>query len=202
MADHNIDRYSKVNGLSEAGISAMGLNETGDQLVIGYNNSLIDVLENKMVHRIDAIKNSPITGDKRINHILSYGQQAYLSTGLGIMVINLAKYEVKDTYIIGNTGNKVRVNGMAVGGAFFYAATDEGLKKAGVNGNNLADFRSWQNISGINGLTAGAVTATVAWRDQLVVLKMILYSSLLTTNGNSCMAMSGRLVVSIFPRIN
>ncbi len=171
LADHNIDRYSKVNGLSEAGISRMGLNEAGDQLVIGYNNSLIDILEEKTVHRIDAIKNSSVTGDKTINDIFNYGQQAYLGTGIGIIVIDLGKYEIKDTYIIGNTGNKVRVNGLTVAGSFFYAATEEGLKRAGVTGNNLADFRNWQNVSGINGLTTGAVTAIGVWQQQLVVLK-------------------------------
>lgn len=171
IGDNNIDRYSKVNGLSEAGISAIGLQETGDKLVIGYNNSRVDVLADKVIHTIDAIKNSAITGDKTIHHIFLSGQQAFLSTGIGIVVINLEKYEVKDTYIIGDAGNKIPVNAMTSDGPFFYAATAEGLKKAAANGNNLADFRSWQNLSGANGLTTGVVTAVAVFQNNLVALK-------------------------------
>lgn len=171
IADNNIERYSKVNGLSEAGISGIGLHEAGDKLVIGYNNSRVDVLADKALHTIDAIKNSPVTGDKTIHHIFLAGQQAYLSTGIGIVVINLEKYEVKDTYIIGDAGNKVPVNAMTSDGAFFYAATAEGLKKAPANANNLADFRSWQNLSGANGLTTGAVSAVAVFQNNLIALK-------------------------------
>ncbi len=171
IADNNIERYSKVNGLSEAGISAIGLQGTGDKLVIGYNNSRVDVLEDKAIHTIDAIRNSPVAGDKTIHHIFLAGEQAYLSTGIGIVVINLEKYEVKDTYVIGSTGNKTPVNAVTTDGPFFYAATAEGLKKAPANGNNLADFRSWENLSGANGLTTGAVTAVAVFQNNLVALK-------------------------------
>lgn len=171
ITDNNIERYSKVSGLSEADISTVGLNEAGDQLVVAYYNSRVDVLQDKAIYTIDAIKNSSVTGDKTIHHIFVYGQQAYLSTGIGIIVINLDKYEVKDTYIIGNTGNKVSVQAVTTDGQFFYAATEEGLKKAPVNSNNLADFRNWQNMSGINGLTTGPVTAIAVFQNSLVALK-------------------------------
>lgn len=171
VADHTVERYSKTNGLHEAGISAIGLHDAGNQLVVAYDNSRIDVVTEQGIHTIDALKNSPVTGDKTIRHILPYGQQAYLSTGIGIVVINLEKYEVKDTYIIGNTGNKAAINSLATDGHFFYAATAEGLKKAPVHGNNLADFRNWQNLSGLDGLTAGAVTAVAVFPNNLIALK-------------------------------
>jgi hypothetical protein len=71
---------------------------------------------------------------------------------------------------------------MTTDGQFFYAASDEGLKKAPVNSNNLADYRNWQNLSGINGLTAGSVASVVIFQNNIVALKND--SLFITTNGN------------------
>ena len=40
------------------------------------------------------------------------------------------RYEIKDSWLIGNGGNQVKVNGLTSDGNFFYAATEEGLKKS------------------------------------------------------------------------
>ena len=181
-ADNTLERHSKINGLSETGISAIGANETSNQLIIAYYNSQVDILQNEDIYTIDAIKNSTVSGDKTIHHIYTYQQQAYLSTGIGIIVVNLEKKEVKDTYIIGSTGNKINVNATATDGQFLYAATGEGLKKAPVNSNNLSDFRNWQNISGTNGLTTGSIASVAALQQNIIVLKN---DSLFSTTGTN-----------------
>jgi hypothetical protein len=182
VSDNSIERFSKTNGLSETGITAIGLQPTGNKLAVAYYNSRVDVLQGNDIYTIDAIRTSPVTGDKSIHHILMRGQEAFLSTGIGIIVINLDKYEVKDTYIIGGTGNKVPVQAVAADAQFFYAATAEGLKRAPVSGSNLADFRNWQNLSGSNGLTTGEVSSIAVWDNKLVALKND--SVFVSTNGN------------------
>ncbi|MEI9810006.1 MAG: hypothetical protein WDO16_20245 [Bacteroidota bacterium] len=76
------------------------------------------------------IKRDDIIGDKKINNIYPLQKNYYLSTGLGVIVIDGDRYEVKDSWFIGNGGNQVKVNGVTSDGTFFYAATDEGLKRA------------------------------------------------------------------------
>ena len=44
---------------------------------------------------------------------------AYCCSGLGIIAVDENKYEVKDTYTIGNSGNTVKVNGLATDAVFF-----------------------------------------------------------------------------------
>jgi ligand-binding sensor domain-containing protein len=180
ITDNSIERFSKINGLSEAGISAMGVNATNDQLIIAYYNSRIDILQDKDIYTLDAIKNSTVSGDKTIRHIFINQQLAYLSTGIGIIVVNLEKKEVKDTYIIGSTGNKIRVNATTADAQFIYAATQEGLKKAPVNSTNLSDFRNWQLVSGANGLPAGSVSSVAIIQNNIVVVKN---DSLFSTTG-------------------
>jgi hypothetical protein len=167
-SDRSIERFSRISGLTETGIATIGADPNGNKLVIAYTNSNVDVLLQNTVHNIDAIKNSTISGNKTINHIYVQQQRALLSTGLGIILLNLEKYEVPDTWIIGNNGNKINVHNTLSDDQYYYAATEEGLKRAALSSNNLADYRSWELISGNNGLPSGAVQAVVLFKDQVI----------------------------------
>lgn len=49
----------------------------------------------------------------------------------------------------------MKVNAITSDDNFFYAATDEGLKKAPLLSNNLSNYTNWQLMSGNNGLSSG-----------------------------------------------
>lgn len=169
--ENNIERFSKTNGLHETGISAINWdNETG-KLIIAYTNSNIDVLHQNRIINIDAIKQKQIPADKTVYNIYFYRQMAYLATGLGIIVIDEDRYEVKDTYIIGSAGNYTRVSGITTDINYMYAATAEGLKKAFVNSANLADYRNWQTVSTDAGLPQGPVEQVINVQNNIVVQK-------------------------------
>lgn len=175
-ADNTIERWSKTNGLSETGISAIAAEPNGERIVIGYTNSNIDVLVDEQVVNIISLKNANIAGDKSIQSIFIHQQLAYVAAGFGIVVIDLGKNEIKDTYIIGSNGAKIKVNSITTDGSFLYAATEEGVKKAPVNNTNLADFRNWQLISGANGLPAGVVQSLASVQNNvLAVMNDTLY---------------------------
>jgi hypothetical protein len=171
VTDNSIDRYSTNSGLSETGISAIGGEPNGSQVIIAYNNSNIDVLNDNNVNNINALKNTNRPGDKAIYSIFVNNRQALLSTGFGIVVIDLDKYEIKDTWIIGDGGNAIRVTAITLNGNFFYAATAEGIKKAPAGGTNLADFRNWQPLSGANGLPSGPVRSVATWQNNVIALR-------------------------------
>ncbi|MCS3799772.1 two-component regulator propeller domain-containing protein [Niastella sp. OAS944] len=181
-ADNSIERWSKTNGLAETGINAIAADPTGNRIVIGYNNSNIDVLVEDKITNINAFKNANIAGDKNINAIFINQQLAFMATGIGIVVLNLVKYEIKDTYIIGTGGTKINVNAITSDGAWLYAATEEGIKKAPLNNTNLADFRNWQLISGTNGLPAGNVQSLASVQNKILALRN---DSLWLQSGNS-----------------
>lgn len=171
VADNNIERWSHTNGLAETGISAIGADPNSQRIVIAYNNSNIDVLVDDKLININSLKNASIAGDKSVKAIFIDQQLVYLATGFGIVVINLDKYEIKDTYTIGDGGTNIAVNAITGSGNTLYAATNEGLKKASLHGVNLADFRNWQLISGANGLPAGNVQAVASIQNNIVAVK-------------------------------
>ncbi|RTL48123.1 MAG: hypothetical protein EKK39_12890 [Sphingobacteriales bacterium] len=161
-ANQDIERYSKVTGLNDMGVSTIGWDDLTKQLVIAYNSSNIDVLKGSIVTNISDIERNTISGNKTIRSIYCNAGFAYLSTGLGIIVVNLQSYDIKDTWIIGSNGNQININACIQFNNQLYAATDEGLKTAPVTGTNLANYSNWTNLSGTNGLPAGTVNNIVA----------------------------------------
>ena len=90
--------------MHETGVSAISYNEVNDKLFIGYRNSNIDIIYRNDIFNVPDIKLDNIVGDKTIYNVFSSGKYFYLSTGLGIIVIDADKYEVKDSWFIGNNG--------------------------------------------------------------------------------------------------
>jgi hypothetical protein len=171
IATKEIERWTTVSGLSETGISAINYDAVSKKLVVAYNNSNIDVLDEKGINNIPDIKRSNISGDKNIYAIYPDGNRCYLATGLGVIVLDADKYEIKDSWFIGFTGGYVKVNGFTKTANFFYAATEEGLKRALVTTPNPADFGAWQNLSGNNGLSFTAAKAVTTLQNKIVVLQ-------------------------------
>ncbi|MBL7741255.1 MAG: hypothetical protein JNK14_18675 [Chitinophagaceae bacterium] len=182
LSDNSIERWSRITGLAETGISTVMYDEGNNKLFIAYENSNIDIIDRSDIINIPDIKRDDIAGDKRINNIYPFQNNYYLSTGLGVIVIDGERYEVKDSWFIGAGGNQVRVNGFASDGNFFYAATDEGLKKAAVNAPDLANYANWQEVSGTNGLPAGACQHVLDIGGKIIVQKN---DSLFVLNGNN-----------------
>lgn len=180
--DGEMHRLSKANGLNDVSVSAIGWDEASKQIIIAYNNSNLDVLKESNIKNISDIKRSNVSGDKTIYHIYAKDKFAYLSTGIGIIAADLTKYEIKDTWRIGNGGNNLKISAVTTDAAFFYAATDEGLKKAAINSPNLSNYSAWQNLSGSNGLSAGIIHCVVNVAGNIIALKN---DSLFVLNGNN-----------------
>lgn len=141
-----ISRLSKVTGLSDVGIRSLSYSADIGVLVVGYANGNIDLVRGDRIDNISDIKRSTIIGDLGINEILIKGEEAWLSCGFGIVLIDLVNEEVKDTYIIGDLGTNLAVNGVLVEADSVYAATDNGIKVANRN-SNLSDFASWMGFN-------------------------------------------------------
>ena len=173
---------SRINALSETGISAIEFDDVNKKLFIGYKTSNIDIVYRNDVFNIPDIKIDNIVGDKTIYNVLSNGKYFYLSTGLGVVVIDAEKYEVKDSWFIGNNGAKVKVNGFTADNSFFYAATNEGLKRTAINTSDPANYLNWQNLSGANGLSAGAISDVIMVSNKVFLTKD---DSVFVLNGNT-----------------
>ena len=163
LQDHLVEKISKIDGLSDNGVSAMRWSEELGTLILAYESSNVDIIRNGNVVNLPDIMKKQITGDKSIYDIFFVGETAYLSTGFGIVVVNLEKDEISDTYLIGDNGQALKVNQVTSDGTYLYAATDQGIRKGLLSDPFLVDFNAWETISDIPG-SAGAF-GTIAFFD-------------------------------------
>lgn len=182
IKENSIERMSRVTGLNETGVTAISYDNVNEKLLIAYSNSNIDIIFRKDIINIPDIKRSVIVGDKNIYNIYSLQKKYYLSTGLGVIVVDGERYEIKDSWLIGKNGNQVKVNGLTSDAGFFYAATEEGLKKAPVNATNLADYNIWELVSGTGGLPEGSCQHVLNVQGKIITQKN---DSLFVLNGAS-----------------
>ena len=148
VKDNSINHLSKVNGLSDMGISIIKYSKSSDALFVGYSNTNIDIIDNQGdVTNIPDIYNKYILGNKTINNVFFNGNHAYVCCGFGIVVIDLKRNEVKDTYVIGPEGNYLGVNDLTICNNVFYAATEHGIYYAETDNPFLADFSQWKRFA-------------------------------------------------------
>ena len=181
LQENSVTRMSRINGLHETGVSVIDYDEVNDKLFIGYKTSNIDIIYRNDVFNVPDIKLDNIVGDKTIYNVYSFGKNFYLSTGLGVIVIDGDKYEVKDSWFIGNNGMQLKTNSFTTDNSFYYAATDDGLKRAALNVVDPANYLNWQNLSGANGLSAGKVSEVINVSGKIYVSKN---DSVFVLNGN------------------
>ena len=151
---HNVEKLTKVNILSDVGVSAIAYSEENNVLVVGYSNGNLDLIFEYEKINLSDIKREMISASKSINHILFVNQYAYLSCGFGIVVVNIEKREIKDTYYIGDLGSLIQVNQTFDYNNFIYAATNQGVYVAELNNPNLVDYSNWSIITDIPNYTS------------------------------------------------
>ena len=138
-SDNNMQRLSKVQGLSDVGISALNGNKTC--AVVGYTNGNIDLIKGYNIHNIPHLKNENLLGDKQINSVTFRQEFAYLSCAFGIIELDLNDKQINNTFLLNAAGN-LGVNKLVFYNDSLFAATDSGLYKSSVI-DNLSDFHSW-----------------------------------------------------------
>ena len=141
--DESVQCYWKNQPLSDTEITNIGYQKSNKTLVIIYSNYNIDLLVNdEDVYNLPDYKEKNMTQDKTVNSIMFEGDNAYLATSFGIIVINLKRKEISNTYFL----NRV-VNSTTIMDNQIYAATNDGLFTALLT-DNLLDVNNWKKVSG------------------------------------------------------
>lgn len=138
--DNSIQTFDKVNGLNDTDIEFIAWNNVAKCLVIAYSDQNIDLLTQKgEIISLSDYYRKTMTANKKINNLYIEGQYCYVSTGFGILKINVSKAEISDTYNLG-----FNVNYTYIEGNYIYASSNtKGLYRALLS-DNLLDRNNWQ----------------------------------------------------------
>jgi hypothetical protein len=165
-ADGDVQRLSKVEGMSDVGYSAIAYNSKNNALVVAYKNTNIDLIKDNSIINVPDIRERQILGNKTINNIHIDGDFAYLACGFGIVVVDLARNEIKETYIIGPGGTATNVYDVSSSPTELFACTEGGVLRVAKTGVNLLDFANWERFEDI---PAGKYNAGTYFNGRLYV---------------------------------
>ncbi len=155
IADNQAITLSKQNGLTENKIKALAFSVATQQLIVGYESGNIDLIQTDTegsptnFKNIPTIKNSEqVSGSKRINQIVVSGNDAFIATDFGIVRLDVARAEIKETYRnLGESGQSVAIYNLAFANDSIFALTSGGLLAARFSANiNLQFYGNWKKI--------------------------------------------------------
>jgi Two component regulator propeller len=138
------NQFTKINGLSDANITKMAFNSNTKSLLIAYESSNLDIYDDGQFYNVTDVKNTNIIASKKINEVECFNKDAYLATGLGIIVVNMQKHEIKATYPMLVNGEQAEVFDIAFAADSIVAITSKGIFIANSNNNFLQNIESWR----------------------------------------------------------
>ena len=136
--DKSVYAYNKTNSISDTEINYIAWNPSAKKLIIIYSNYNIDLLDNNFnVENISDYYSKAMTDDKTVNNVTINGNNAYISTGFGIIKLNMRDAEISETYNLGKN-----VTDCSVSGNIIFAKTSDGIYQ-GNTIHNLVDPNNW-----------------------------------------------------------
>lgn len=217
LADQSVRGLSRQDGFADVRVSALAFDTTSQQLVIGYADANLDIVEagTGTITNLSDIQRKPISGAKKINSINAVGRRAYLACSFGIVVLNLERLEIEDTYAnLGPGGQVLDVRSTVVYHDSLFAATEQGILVGPLNAN-LLDFANWQTYAGTDKATSLATIgdrlyatrrqeglyrlAGRGWRQEFPAPENFGPTALTTTRGMIVMSRSNGSITTIKP---
>ena len=148
-------KLSKIDGFTDTEIAKIGYNSASKTLVIAYQSGNIDLLtvnikgEPLKITNIPLLKeSSSIQGNKAVNHIQFKNKIAYLSYDFGLVVLDIEKQDIRETYQnLGNNGSPINIYKSVFTPDSIYLSTSQGIRGAKFASNiNLQFFGIWKTL--------------------------------------------------------
>ncbi|QNF32941.1 hypothetical protein HUW51_09425 [Adhaeribacter swui] len=160
---NQLKTLTKSDGFHNINVSTLAYEPGTRTLVIAYEDTHLDLLRNGEIIAITDIARKPIPGNKTIHHIYFQNKLAYLATSFGVVVLDLQKLEIKETYSnLGPAGQVLEVYASTSLNDSLYLATSNGLMAATLTGTNLLDFKNWRTFTAADGLPETYTSKTIA----------------------------------------
>lgn len=142
--DGELSYYSKLDGLNGSYIDQIIYDPHSRQLLIYYKDGLIDLMSDQGdIIPIADLSLKQLSTEKTAHSVLLNNGLVYVATDFGVLVVNIDKHEIADTYIMGNNGKEVAIEQVALSGDSIYALSSHYLYSANRKAN-LADYSNWQ----------------------------------------------------------
>lgn len=161
---------TKSQGLSDLPIQIIKKDPSSQKVLVVYENGNLDLLNGDQTFNIPDIYLKQTTSAKHVYDAIWIGAEVYLSTSLGIVVVNTMKNEIKDTYKLTDNGRSLEVLSVAVNNGMLYAATSNGMQKAVFNSVSLSNPTQW-SWEGSMQIQTSLFQQLITWNTDLVAVR-------------------------------
>jgi hypothetical protein len=144
-----LKKISRVQGLSETSITTIAWSNEKNSLIIAYSSTNIDLLRDNIVYNIPDIKRKYIPGKKEIYKIRTKDKYAYLASSFGIVVVDITRNEIFDTWKPGTGSETAEVYDIAFNNNKIYAATNSGVYFADATNPGLSYYGNWSHVTAL-----------------------------------------------------
>ena len=135
--DTSVETYDKTNSLSDFGIYDIAYCRSTKELVILFANGNIDIMDaDGECTNMSELKTTPLN-DKTLNELCVEGNEAFISTNSGLIVVNL-----KDYYFVNTYKFNYAVTSCVANSKYIYATTSHGTY-FGDRSLNLLNPSNW-----------------------------------------------------------
>ncbi len=144
LEDNTVNQLTVTNGLSDLDISAISSNAS--TTAVGYVSGNLDIIEGNTITNIPWIKSAEISGDKTVHNFHFDDNYIYVATGIGLILFDNEKKEIKDTYY---PYEEPVILDVTIYNETLYVATQEGIYFAPKNRPFLNDHTQWEKYAGL-----------------------------------------------------
>ena len=167
IQDQSLHTINKLNGLASTTITSLSYDETRDQLLVGYEEGNVDIIQSHAIANFDRLRDADVITSKKINHMSTEGDFAYLATDYGVVIFDLQKLEVVETWRdLGAGGEGLPVHQTTVLRDSIYLATNKGVLAGYIN-DNLLDYNNWERFD--QGNFSGPIRDVVGFNGKVYV---------------------------------
>lgn len=164
--DNGIKQYYKGNGLNDTDIQFISYNKQTRSLLIVYKNCNIDILQEGVIKNLPYLYTTTSIRGKEVNSVMIHNKYAYLSIKSGIVVVDMEKKEITDTYNL-----SMNITSCAILNNRIYASTTEPARILHASlKDNLLDKTNWKSYTIPGFPVDNSVDKVILFNNQLFYL--------------------------------
>jgi ligand-binding sensor domain-containing protein len=167
--DGEVEKISKVNGLSDVGLTAAFYDAQSGSIFVGYASGNVDVLrsadprkirEGTQTKNVAAWKNFATRGRKAINRFLRVDDLIFVATAS--QMLEVKGDEIRANYSIDEKNDTLAIQDVVLLGSTIVAATPKGLYVIDKNSPTRYNFSSWRRkLEGNNIISLAVANGTL-----------------------------------------
>lgn len=140
VEDTSVKTYNNIEDLNDVHLAHIGYSHEAKRVILVYENGNIDLLDmDDNVVNVSSLKESSLN-NKNVNNVSVDGATAYLSTGFGIVVLDMKEGVIRDTYRL-----DLNVQALTSCDGTLYLGTSNGLYRSTDGNKHL--LSNWQKLS-------------------------------------------------------